>query len=168
MFNWPLTQRQSIARSPSLYFSNILNRSWFIPSGDFQLNLSGLLHQSIWVCKCVWGWLLYSDDERNSSPQSLQLETIPDDICRVLLLMKQDIEQNIISIARSLKYYEEALLLSKESPESLAVEQCKTYVAAVVNTIEYLDAISSISEEPIIMVCPTCRKDSLLIPKILY
>jgi len=82
--------------------------------------------------------------------------------------MKQDIEQNIISIARSLKYYEEALLLSKESPESLAVEQCKTYVAAVVNTIEYLDAISSISEEPIIMVCPTCRKDSLLIPKILY
>lgn len=91
---------------------------------------------------------------------------------RVLLLMKQDIEQNIISRARSLKYYEEALLRSKESPESLAVEgyceQCKTYVAAVVNTMEYLDAISFLPEEPIIMICPTCGKDSLLIPKISY
>ena len=90
----------------------------------------------------------------------------------MLLLMKQDIEHNIISRARSLKNYEEALLRSKESPESLAVEgyceQCKTHVAAVVSTMEYLDAISSLPEEPIIMICPTCRKDSLLIPKILY
>jgi hypothetical protein len=34
--------------------------------------------------------------------------------------------------------------------------------------MEYLDAISSLPEEPIIMICPACRKDSLLIPKILY
>src|SRR5215813_3919633 len=27
VFNWPLTQRHSIARSPSLYFSNILSKS---------------------------------------------------------------------------------------------------------------------------------------------
>ena len=47
----------------------------------------------------------------------------------------------------------EALLRSKESPESLAVEgyceRCKTYVAAVVNTMEYLDALSSLPEEPV-------------------
>jgi hypothetical protein len=105
---------------------------------------------------------------RNKALKELE----PDARQRVLLLMKQDIEHNIISRTRSLKYYEEALLRSKESPESLAVEgyceRCKTYVAAVVNTMEYLDGIASFPEEQIIMICPTCGKDSLLIPKILY
>ena len=43
VFKWPLTQRHNIARSPSLYFSNILSRG----SGGCQLTLSGLFQLSI-------------------------------------------------------------------------------------------------------------------------
>jgi hypothetical protein len=46
VFNWPLTQRHSIARSPSLYPPNIF-KSWLMPSGGFQLILCGLLQLSI-------------------------------------------------------------------------------------------------------------------------
>jgi hypothetical protein len=103
---------------------------------------------------------------RNEALKELE----PDARQRVLLLMKQDIEHNIISRARSLKDYEEALLRSKESPESLAVEgycdQCKTYVAGVVNTMEYLAAMSFPTDEPIRKICPTCSNNSLIIPKI--
>ena len=74
-----LAQRHNIARSPTLYFSNTLNKSWLMPSGGFQLSLSGLLlllHLSRWVCKWVCWWRLYSDEDRNSCPQSLQMDTM--------------------------------------------------------------------------------------------
>jgi hypothetical protein len=75
-----------------------------------------------------------SDDlEKVKLYHSLRNEVLkglePDARQRVLLLMKQDIERNIVSRARSLRDYEEVLLCSKESPETLAVEgyceQCK-------------------------------------------
>ncbi|MGC2683108.1 MAG: hypothetical protein WA323_14685 [Candidatus Nitrosopolaris sp.] len=73
---------------------------------------------------------------RNDALKELE----PDARQRVLLLLKQDIEHNIVSRAHSLRDYEEILLRSKESPRTLAVEgyceQCKTYVAAVVNTMD--------------------------------
>jgi hypothetical protein len=47
----------------------------FLVLGGFQLTLSVLLlHLSRWVCKCVCWWRLYSDGERNSCPQSLQVK----------------------------------------------------------------------------------------------
>ncbi|MGB6526664.1 MAG: hypothetical protein WBF33_01010, partial [Candidatus Nitrosopolaris sp.] len=75
---------------------------------------------------------------RNDALKELE----PDARQRVLLLLKQDIEHNIVSRAHSLRDYEEILLRSKESPQTLAVEgyceQCKTYVGALVDTMEYL------------------------------
>ena len=92
---------------------------------------------------------------------------------RVLLILRDEIERNIVSKGvRSLKDYEEALLSSKESPQTLAVEShcegCKNYVWALVDVIEYLDAVSLPTDEPIKRNCPTCGKNSLLVPKILF
>ena len=92
---------------------------------------------------------------------------------RVLLILRDEIERNIVSKGvHSLKDYEEALLHSKESPQTLAVEShcdgCKTYVWALVDAIEYLDAISLPTDEPLKNNCPTCGKNSLLVPKILF
>lgn len=92
---------------------------------------------------------------------------------RVLLILRDEIERNIVSKGvRSLKDYEEALIRSKDSPQTLAVEShcegCKTYVWALVDVIEYLDAISLPTDEPIKRNCPTCAQNSLLVPKILF
>jgi hypothetical protein len=89
----------------------------------------------------------------------------------VLLLLKSDIERNTMLRVRSRRVYEEVLLRSsKESPETLAVEGyckgCRVSVGALVDTVEYLDAILYLPDEPIKKPCPTCNKDSLLIPKI--
>lgn len=74
-----------------------------------------------------------SDDLKVTLYRYLRNEVLkemePDARQRVLLLMKQDIEHNIVLTARSLRDYEEVLLRSKESPETLAVEgyceQCR-------------------------------------------
>lgn len=91
---------------------------------------------------------------------------------RVLLILRDEIERNIVSKGvRSLKDYEEALLRSKQSPQTLAVEshcdRCKTYVWAIVDVIEYLDAVSLPTDDPLKKNCPTCGKYSLVVPKIL-
>jgi hypothetical protein len=54
VFNRPLIQRQSIARSSSLYFSNILSRSRLMPSGGFQLTLSCLKLPIYRMTFCPW------------------------------------------------------------------------------------------------------------------
>jgi hypothetical protein len=89
----------------------------------------------------------------------------------ILLLLKLDIERNIMSRVRSRRVYEEIWLRSsKESPNTLAVEGyckgCRTSVGFLVDTVEYLDVIQHLPDEPVKKSCPTCNKDSLLIPKI--
>jgi hypothetical protein len=87
-----------------------------------------------------------------------------------LLILRDKIQDGIISKVRSLKNYEETLIRSKESPQTLAVESycegCNTYVYALVDVIEYLDAISFPTDEPIRKICPKCNNNSLIIPKI--
>lgn len=88
-----------------------------------------------------------------------------------MVLGKSDIERCIMIRVRSRRVYEEVLLRSsKESPGTLAVEGyckgCRTSVGALVDTIEYLDAIQYLPDEPIKKPCPTCNMDSLHIPKI--
>ncbi|PWU81285.1 MAG: hypothetical protein DLM72_07840 [Candidatus Nitrosopolaris wilkensis] len=105
---------------------------------------------------------------RNESLKELD----PDARQRVFLFLKPDIERKIGTQVHSLKDYEEALLRSKESPETLAVEgyckECNTHVEALADIMEYLDAVALSLDEPIKKPCPTCHNDSLLVPKILF
>ena len=77
--------------------------------------------------------------------------------------MRNRTQYCIKKAVRSLKDYEEALLRSKQSPQTLAVEShcdvCKTYVWAIVDVIEYLDAVSLPTDDPLKKNCPTCGKD---------
>jgi len=105
---------------------------------------------------------------------SLQSETLKeldkDMRDRVLLILRDRIQENIVSKVRSLKDYEEALIRSRESTQTLAVESyckdCNTYVCALVDIMEYLDAISFPTDESIRKICPRCSNNSLVIPKI--
>jgi hypothetical protein len=117
------------------------------------------------------------DVEKIMTYNSLLSETLKemdkDARLHVLLILRDEIERGIVSKGvRSLKDYEEALIRSKEDAQSLAVEShcegCKTYVWALVDVIEYLDAVSLPTDEPIKRNCPTCGKNSLLVPKILF
>lgn len=114
------------------------------------------------------------DDQKIMIWNSLQSETLKeldkDTRDRVLLILRDKIQDNIVSKVRSLKDYEEGLIRSKESVQTLAVESycegCNTCVCALVDVIEYLDAISFPTDEPIRRICPTCSNNSLIIPKI--
>jgi hypothetical protein len=114
------------------------------------------------------------DDQKIMIWNSLQSETLKeldkDTRERVLLILRDKIQDGIISKVRSLKNFEETLIRSKESPQTLAVdgycEGCNTYVYALVDIIEYLDAISLPTDEPMRKICPTCNNNSLIIPKI--
>ena len=114
------------------------------------------------------------DDQKIMIWNSLQSETLKDldkDIrLRILLILRDEIQHDIVSKVRSLKHYEEVLILSMESPQTLAVESyckgCNTYVYTLVGVIEFLDAINFPTDEPIRRICPTCSNNSLIIPKI--
>jgi hypothetical protein len=114
------------------------------------------------------------DDQKIIIWNSLQSETLKeldkDTRDRVLLILRDKIQQNIVSKVRSLKDYEEALIRSKESTQTLAVESycegCNTNVCALVDIMEYLDAISFPMDESIRRICPTCSNNTLIIPKI--
>ena len=107
------------------------------------------------------------DDQKIMIWNSLQSETLKEldkhTRERVLLILRDKIQDGIISKVRS-------LIRSKESPQTLAVESycegCNIYVYALVDVIEYLDAISFPTDEPIRKICPKCNNNSLIIPKI--
>jgi hypothetical protein len=73
------------------------------------------------------------DDQKIMIWNSLQSETLKeldkDTRNRVLLILRDKIQDNIVSKVRSLKNYEEALIRSKESAQTLAVE---SYCGAVI------------------------------------